>query len=224
MTETYVSLGSRVNWQWYVPMGLAVMAFSLGLFWMNRKAGKPTTPSVWAMTAWGAWIVIGGLLGAPNVMVMSFMPLTYAKATLMPGWPKKQMPLWGRSIYFLLFVGLSWFMVSSEVGRDTVALNDSNCTYRNYSHRDHSIPRDGIQVTEFKSMHLGKPAETRLSWMVMGPNHMIGPDIFQEQLYYGPHGIVSGERVAKRIVSWANVKLKYDSYTLDEKGQFVSKL
>jgi hypothetical protein len=134
------------------------------------------------------------------------------------------MPLWGRMIYFSIFMGLSWLTVSREIGRDSVTLNDSDCTYRNYSGKDRSIPRNEIQVTEFKSMHLGKPAETRLSWMVTGQKTMPGPDIFPGQLYYGPHGIVSGERVAKRIVAWANIRLKYDSYTLDEKGQFVSKL
>lgn len=211
MVERYVSLGAPADWRFYLPMGLFLIAIPFALVRFIKIGGQPRNPLIWASVGSGVATVIIALAGLPQAWVSMAIPISYAVAAL---FPTKTSPTMARLVLVPVMLAFACFDGWIQMGHHKIALGEKSGLFReNWRFTPNTIRRDGLAIIGYHNIRTD--AANEYGWSVARANGSGMPNSFRsDEIFWGPHGIVRGNQVAKRIADWAGVKPEYDTYSM----------
>lgn len=211
MVERYVSLGAPADWRFYLPLGLILMAVPFLFVRFVKPNALRTNPMVWAPLAWGAMTVIIAVAKLPQAWVSMAMPISYAIAAL---FPTKTYSTIARVVLVPLMLVFACFDGWIQMGHHKIALSAKSGLFgENWRFIPTTIRRDGLAIIGYHNTRTD--AANEYGWSVARANGSGMPSSFRsDEIFWGPHGIVRGNQVAKRIADWAGVKPEYDTYSM----------
>jgi hypothetical protein len=145
------------------------------------------------------------------------LPISWAFAGLMiimMSWSlvvsRAKTPRWSMVLGAMAAVGVAggfiWTMQS--IGYERIVLEDTRVSFDQFG-RSEEIQRDGLTVHATSGARGWWNTREWQSWTSFGTHDRLGPDIAGFNLYWGPHGLIRGDDLGKRLAEWAHTKPVY---------------
>ncbi len=214
MTETYRGVGTASGLAFaYVGVAFLIAA---GIAARADRLKPPTTPRklpnrVLGLTLLGIWSVICGVWELPQMLQWVgfglFFPLIALHAPAEKDKPGSRIA----AAVFLSLTWLFWIFVSWIEGDRTITLtNDAVASSPpSFSHRSiGSAPRSNLLADLTISpgdWFMSPKPWTQWHFQTGSSTTENGIYVDGNQWYWGSHGLVTGDQVAKRIATWAGV-------------------
>lgn len=210
MKETYQSIGSSGTLP-IAYIGVALIVWFVGAKLIGKSTSAPST-----MLIMGLWDIVGGLTGMPVVMLFIGMFVIGLGGVFAKRDPK---PTLAQKISTGgVILGCAAMITAMEADERITLTHDSitsSATGLSSSskYRNGSLPRVGLRIDATRFTDQAYPrARPWYSWDIDRGDMPPRITVSGASYYWGPHGIITGDQLGKRICNWAGVKPVYDTY------------
>jgi hypothetical protein len=207
VTETYTVIGYDANWT-----TAAVVVVVTAIQVPFTKAARRRGIVLYGLAA-AALLLLGVVAGLPENW--AFAGCAVGLTTLAFIRNRSSMPRWGIAVgaAFTLAVAASFVFMVRYISNEQIVLGEGKVAFDQFGDRK-SIARNGLTIHATGSPRQWWQSRAFSSWTTYGPNETLGPDITGFAIYWGPHGLIRGDDLGKKLAEWAGTKPVYRQVAL----------
>ena len=185
---------------------------TIALFALMSRLGKMPRINPWKMAITAAYFIVATILDLPSEWILggaclgggiflAFLPTKMIS-------PKWKYPILARLTMITSGALLGCISAAPQLFfKDQVTLGEANTTFTQLG-RTATIPRGDLEVDAMKGPHHFWSGRPWMSWTFFsgeGKTRQLGPDFTGFMLYWGPHGLIRGDDLARHVARWAHV-------------------
>lgn len=202
VTETYTAVSPDATLGFLVsPLILAI-----ALVW-QKVTGRRSKFVSRSSAGIAIWALVSTFFRAP--MVLQFVGLVAIPAIGILVSPGKSPSIAFRLPFALGLIALALGQVLIYRD-DRITLHDDSVSYRSAGDQDRSVPRAGLRLHALGGEPRWFDPWGTYSWTTYSKGTP-GPYLSGSMCYWGPHGLVRGDDLARHLADWAGVKPVYQT-------------
>ncbi len=210
VVETYRSIGPATEWVICAAFLLITVA---SVVRDSIKAKKLRVTLYNGVVALYAFLILVSPIPIPAAVTFSLMGPVFVGAHLLQ--TRKEATNSKRSRYALGFASVAMafvlFFVLLAIFDETMVLADDHVKYE-WLGEAQRVPREGLRVDATGGPRGWYTLRDWWSWTSFASNDELGPHIAGSDLYWGPHGMIRGDDLGRRLAEWAGTEPRYRTY------------